>query len=86
MLRDVDGKEITSARLQAIRWKGTMVKSAIEEDRPCWAGARFPENFLLIGERCCYCGVSREKHRQQEANERRRIAREYALSHTEDEA
>jgi hypothetical protein len=67
MLHDRYGIPLTSQRIQELRKKHTTTPGATHlkhvSESVCDARRIDNSNFLLPGDKCCYCGLPQDKHR-----------------------
>lgn len=72
MLRNKEGRVMRSEDFQRLRDKVTAAEGTANMNRylsaralqlACKANKALDSNFLLTGDRCCYCGVRRLVHK-----------------------
>ena len=65
MLTTKNGLPLTTDVIQKIRRRKHMSLSAylVNRPTPCEAKATDPTNFLLTGNKCCFCGLPQEVHK-----------------------
>lgn len=72
MLTDIQGRELTPARMREIRrGAGLELHVARDTGTACAADRDTAANFYTRADLCCWCGLSRYFHRPRRENEKR---------------